>query len=55
MYHNPGVTKVGYNGHVRKNALFNSHDLDHVCQVIRCLFYVVLNLHIVVHNLVLES
>ena len=54
MNDNPSIAKISYNRHVRQDTLFDAHNLNHMCQIVCCFFNVVLDLHIVVHNLVLK-
>jgi hypothetical protein len=53
--HYPRIAEIGNNGQVRENTFLDSHDLDHVRQVICGFLDIVLYLNIVIHNLVLQS
>jgi hypothetical protein len=55
MNYNPCIAEISDDSQVRQNAFLNSHNLNHVRQVICGLLDVVLDLNIVVHNLVLKS
>jgi len=49
----PSVAKISNDCHVRENTFLDTHDLNHMSQVIGSLLNIVFYLNIVVHNLVL--